>query len=188
MEILFKLAAEKKNNPKIEKIKSLLADLPDDTDSDPELWDAIDSIVSQIELIKRVLIYLCDDEDEESDVMAVIEPILSLVGLGIEKKNIFAAETGKISKTEWKIVEAQKKFGGVKRSDLKDSDFLFPADKSFPLKTTQDVRDSISNFGHSRYSKTMTYDAFIHKLWNKAKSKGLENGIPQSTRDKYNLK
>lgn len=90
--------------------------------------------------------------------------------------------------TEEEAVGAQKKFGGKKRADLKDSDFLFPQDRSFPIKTAQDVRDAISNFGHSRYSKTMEYETFIKKLWNKAKSKGLEGGIPQSTRDKYKLK
>lgn len=82
----------------------------------------------------------------------------------------------------------QSKFGGIKRSNLKDSDFLFSKDRSFPIKTSQDVRDAISNFGHSRYAKTMSYDEFIKKLHAKAKSKGLESGIPKSTRDKHNLK
>lgn len=80
----------------------------------------------------------------------------------------------------------QKTYKGKKRSELKDSDFLFPEDRSFPLTTTQDVRDAINNFG--RMKKAMSYESFIKKLWQKAKSKGLESGVPESTREKYNLK
>lgn len=80
----------------------------------------------------------------------------------------------------------QKKFGGKKRSELKDGDFLFPEDRSFPIMTTDDVRHAINNFG--RMKKGMSYETFIHKLWQKAKSKGLESGIPDSTKEKYNLK
>lgn len=79
----------------------------------------------------------------------------------------------------------QKKFGGKKRSELKDSDFLFPDTRSFPILTEQDVRDAISNFG--RMKSSMSYEAFLKKLYQKAKSKGLEGGIPQSTKDKYKL-
>jgi len=79
----------------------------------------------------------------------------------------------------------QKTYKGKKRSELKDSDFLFPEDRSFPITTTQDVRDAINNFG--RMKKAMSYEAFIKKLWNKAKSKGLQTGIPKSTIEKYNL-
>jgi len=79
-----------------------------------------------------------------------------------------------------------KKFGGKKRSDLKDDDFLYPATRSFPIVTEQNVRDAIDDYGRS--GSTDTYEEFIHKLWRKAKSKGLEGGIPESTRKKYNLK
>lgn len=79
----------------------------------------------------------------------------------------------------------QAKFGGKKRSDLKDSDFLFPATRSFPIVTEQDVKDAISNFG--RMKGSMSYEAFLKKLYQKAKSKGLEGGIPDSTKKKYNL-
>lgn len=79
----------------------------------------------------------------------------------------------------------QAKFGGTKRSNLKDSDFLFPESRSFPIMTEQDVRDAISNFG--RMKGSMSYEAFLKKLYNKAKSKGLEGGIPESTKKKYNL-
>jgi hypothetical protein len=82
-------------------------------------------------------------------------------------------------------IAAQNKFGGVKRSDLKPDDFLFPATKSFPIKTAQDVRDALNNFG--RMKNGMSYDDFVKKLWQKAKSKGLESGIPDSTRKEHNL-
>lgn len=79
----------------------------------------------------------------------------------------------------------QAKFGGKKRSNLKDSDFLFPESRSFPIMSEQDVRDAISNFG--RMKGSMSYEVFLKKLYKKAKSKGLEGGIPESTRKKYNL-
>ena len=66
----------------------------------------------------------------------------------------------------------QKSYKGQKRSTLKDSDFLFPEDRSFPIVSPQDVRDAISNFG--RMKKAISYDNFIKKLYKKAKSKGPE--------------
>lgn len=82
---------------------------------------------------------------------------------------------------------AQKTYGGKKRSELKDSDFLFPETRSFPIVTPQDVRDAISNFG--RMGGNMSYDAFIKKLYRKAKSKGpsFVNSIPESTRKEHKL-
>ena len=81
----------------------------------------------------------------------------------------------------------QKTYKGLKRSELKDSDFLFPDKRSFPIVSPEDVRDAINNFG--RMSGDMPYETFIKKLYNKVKSKGPEfvNAIPQSTRDKYKL-
>ncbi len=81
----------------------------------------------------------------------------------------------------------QKTYKGTKRSQLKDSDFLFPETRSFPIVSPQDVRDAISNFG--RMKGNMTYDAFIKKLYKKAKSKGPEfvAAIPESTKKEHNL-
>ncbi len=81
-------------------------------------------------------------------------------------------------------IQAQK-FGGIKRSDLKDSDFLYPGRK-FPIKSENDVRNAISDFGRSSISDS--YETFIHKLWNKAKGLGFQNGVPESTQKQYNLK
>jgi len=81
----------------------------------------------------------------------------------------------------------QKTYKGTKRSQLKDSDFLFPETRSFPIVTPQDVRDAISNFG--RMKGDMTYDAFIKKLYKKAKSKGADfvAAIPEKTKKEHNL-
>lgn len=81
----------------------------------------------------------------------------------------------------------QKTYKGKKRSELKDNDFLFPEDRSFPIVTPQDVRDAINNFG--RMKKTMSYDQFIKKLYQKAKNKGPEfvAAIPESTKKEHNL-
>jgi hypothetical protein len=83
---------------------------------------------------------------------------------------------------------AQKTYQGKKRSELKDSDFLFPETRSFPIVTPQDIPDAISNFG--RMKGNMSYDAFIHKLYNMAKRKGSEfvAAIPQATKDKLGIK
>jgi len=81
----------------------------------------------------------------------------------------------------------QKTYNNKKRSELKDSDFLFPEDRSFPIVSPQDVRDAISNFG--RMKKDMPYDTFIKKLYQKAKNKGPEfvAAIPESTKKEHNL-
>lgn len=86
------------------------------------------------------------------------------------------------------IVAAQKTFKGQKRSELKDSDFLFPKERSFPIVSPQDIRDAISNFG--RYSGSMTYEAFIQKLYKFAQKKGAEfvKAFPKKTKEKLGIK
>jgi hypothetical protein len=81
----------------------------------------------------------------------------------------------------------QKSYKGKTKSQLKDSDFLFPEDRSFPIVSPQDVRDAISNFG--RMKKAISYDTFIKKLYKKAKSKGPEfvAAIPDSTKKEHKL-
>lgn len=84
--------------------------------------------------------------------------------------------------------DAQKTYKGIKRSDLKDSDFLFPETRSFPIVTPRDIPDAISNFG--RMKGPMSYDEFLKKLYNMAKRKGPEfvAALPNATKDKLGIK
>lgn len=94
-----------------------------------------------------------------------------------------------LSDVQNSIVEAaQKTYKGKKRSDLKNSDFLFPETRSFPIVTPQDIPDAISNFG--RMKGNMSYDAFLQKLYNMAKRKGpaFVAALPQATKDKLGIK
>jgi len=79
---------------------------------------------------------------------------------------------------------AQEYFGGKKRADLKDSDFLFPENRSFPIVTPQDVPDAISNFG--RRAGKMSYNAFLRRLvkFLKKKGKRFMDALPEATKDK----
>lgn len=92
------------------------------------------------------------------------------------------------SVNETLVNAAQKTYKGQKRSDLKDSDFLFPETRSFPIVTPQDIPDAISNFG--RMKGPMSYDAFLKKLYNMAKRKGPEfvAALPKATKDKLGIK
>lgn len=82
----------------------------------------------------------------------------------------------------------QKTYKGKKRSELKDSDFLFPENRSFPIVTPRDIPDAISNFG--RMKSQISYETFIQKLYNFAKKKGPEfvSAIPDATKKKLGLK
>lgn len=86
------------------------------------------------------------------------------------------------------VEAAQKTYKGQKRSELKDSDFLFPETRSFPIVTPQDIPDAISNFG--RMKGQMSYDAFLRKLYNMAKRKGPEfvAALPKATKEKLKIK
>jgi hypothetical protein len=83
---------------------------------------------------------------------------------------------------------AQKTYKGQKRNELKDSDFLFPETRSFPIVSPQDIPDAISNFG--RMKGKMSYDAFLKKLYNMAKRKGPEfvAALPEATKEKLGVK
>lgn len=87
-----------------------------------------------------------------------------------------------------KIEAYQKTYKGKKRSDLKDSDFLFPETRSFPIVTPTDVPDAISNFG--RMKGNISYDAFIKKLYTFIKRKGPEfvAALPKATKEKLGIK
>lgn len=86
------------------------------------------------------------------------------------------------------IKAAQQRYGGKKRSELKDSDFLFPKERSFPIVSPNDIADAISNFG--RMKSTMSYEAFLKKLYEFAKKKGSEfvNAFPKASKEKLGIK
>lgn len=86
------------------------------------------------------------------------------------------------------IKAAQKTYQGKKRSDLKDSDFLFPKERSFPIVTPSDIADAISNFG--RMKSNMSYEAFLKKLYDFAKKKGAEfiKAFPEASKQKLGIK
>jgi hypothetical protein len=79
-------------------------------------------------------------------------------------------------------------YNGTKRSDLKDSDFLFPENRSFPIVTPADVPHAINNFG--RMGGDMSYDTFLHKLYNMCKRKGPEfiAALPDASKEKLGIK
>jgi len=71
---------------------------------------------------------------------------------------------------------AAERFGGKKRGALKDSDFLDPKRRSFPVMSCKDVKDAISTWG--LYKGPMTFDQFKSKL--KAKAGKLNCPLPKS--------
>ena len=77
---------------------------------------------------------------------------------------------------------AAERFGGKKRSALKDSDFLDPKRRSFPVMSAQDVKDAVSSWG--RYKGSMTFDEFKAKLTRRAKKIGAESALPKSWTEK----
>ena len=78
--------------------------------------------------------------------------------------------------------EAAERFGGKKRSALKDSDFLDPKRRSFPVMSAQDVKDAVSSWG--RYKGSMSFDEFKAKLTRRAKKIGAESALPKSWTEK----
>jgi len=77
--------------------------------------------------------------------------------------------------------ESAERYGGKKRSELKDSDFLDSKRRSFPVMSCQDVRDAVSAWG--RYKGGMTFDEFKAKLTRRAKSLGCEASLPDKWKE-----
>ena len=77
-----------------------------------------------------------------------------------------------------KEADAAERFGGKKRSDLKDSAFLDPKRRSFPVVSCKDVKDAVSSWG--RYKGSMTFDQFKVKLTGRAKRLGCAGSLPKA--------
>lgn len=69
-------------------------------------------------------------------------------------------------------------YGGVKRSDLPDTAFVFPDERTFPVKTAQDVKDAASSWG--RYKGKHSREDFIKRLKARAKSIGASDSLPNT--------
>ena len=69
-----------------------------------------------------------------------------------------------------------ERFGGKKRSELKDSDFLDPKRRSFPIVDCKNVKAAVSTWG--LYKGPMSFETFKSKLKSKAKAIGCEDSIP----------
>ena len=73
--------------------------------------------------------------------------------------------------------EDKNKYGGKTRSELKDSDFLDPVRRSFPVVTCQNVKDAVSTWG--LYKGKMSFDTFKERLTKRAKKIGCESSLPE---------
>jgi hypothetical protein len=76
---------------------------------------------------------------------------------------------------------AAERFGGKKRSKLKDSDFLDSKRRSFPVMSCKDVKDAVSTWG--MYKGPMSFDTFKSKLKSRAKKLGCDGALPKSWGD-----
>lgn len=74
-------------------------------------------------------------------------------------------------------LQSAGKFGGKKRSELKDSDFLDPKRRSFPVMSCKDVEDAVSSWG--MYKGSMSFDEFKSKLTSRAKELNCEDALPE---------
>ena len=77
--------------------------------------------------------------------------------------------------------EDKNKYGGKTRSELKDSDFLDPVRRSFPVVTCQNVKDAVSAWG--MYKGEMSFNTFKGRLTKRAKKIGCETSLPQKWKD-----
>lgn len=98
------------------------------------------------------------------------------------KKDVKFDKKSKKSFAQMLMDIAAERFGGKKRSALKDSDFLDPKRRSFPVMSAQDVKDAVSSWG--RYKGSMSFDEFKAKLTRRAKKIGAESALPKSWTEK----
>lgn len=75
-----------------------------------------------------------------------------------------------------------EKYGGKERDDLKSSDFVFGDERTFPVMTSQDVKDAVSSWG--RYKGKHSFEEFKRRLKALARRKGLEGSLPNEWKEK----
>tara|TARA_Y100000593_G_C4266294_1_gene314957 strand:- start:30 stop:1166 length:1137 start_codon:yes stop_codon:yes gene_type:complete len=99
-----------------------------------------------------------------------------------DKKDEKKAKAADYSKY-WDYVEdyAEERYDGKTRSELKDSVFLDPKRRSFPVVNCRNVRAAVSTWG--MYKGSMSFDEFKRKLTSRAKKLGCESSLPDSWKD-----
>jgi hypothetical protein len=75
-------------------------------------------------------------------------------------------------------LEGAERFAGKKRSKLKDSDFLDPKRRSFPVVSCKNVKAAVSTWG--MYKGSMSFDEFKSKLKRRATKLGCAGSLPKS--------
>ena len=80
----------------------------------------------------------------------------------------------------WDSIGAER-FDKKKRSELKDSDFLDPARRSFPVVSCKNVSAAVKTWG--MYKGDMSFETFKSKLRSRAKKLGCEGSLPKSWKD-----
>lgn len=79
-----------------------------------------------------------------------------------------------------------ERYGGKKRSELKDSAFLDPKRRSFPVVSCKDVKDAVSTWG--MYKGSMSFETFKSKLKRRAAKLGCESSLPKKWEDESDAK
>ena len=128
--------------------------------------------------------------DEEHDYYKDLKDLIGDIMIEEEAKAEFDKKQLKKEKDELQYVidweedegaEDKNKYGGKTRSELKDSDFLDPERRSFPVVTCQNVKDAVSTWG--LYKGKMSFDSFKGRLTKKAKKLGCESALPAKWKD-----
>ena len=83
----------------------------------------------------------------------------------------------------WQYAEdyAEERYNGKTRSELKDSVFLDPKRRSFPVVNCKNVQAAVSTWG--MYKGSMSYEEFKRKLTSRAKKLGCDSALPDSWKD-----
>ena len=105
--------------------------------------------------------------------------------LEVDLSDKISAKFYPVEETDTCIVGAER-FGGKKRGALKDSDFIDPKRRSFPVMSCKDVKDAVSTWG--MYKGPMSFATFKSKLKSRAKSLGCESSLPKNWSEKTDAK
>jgi len=83
----------------------------------------------------------------------------------------------------WDYAEeyAEERYNGKTRSELKDSVFLDPKRRSFPVVNCRNVSAAVSTWG--MYKGSMSFEEFKRKLKARAKKLGCDSSLPESWED-----